>query len=110
MINHFSQVNAHWLLTGNGEPFLTLPTENTLPNPNAKFFLNSPVVGKNKGTANQQQYSNSPASDNEKLQMQLTLAQQEIQHLRQQFDLKDALLASKEETITLLRASYTRPN
>ena len=66
-------------------------------------------MGKNRGTANQQQYSNSPTED-EKLKSQLSLAQQEIESLKAQLSLKDTIIASKEETIDLLKAAFNRPN
>jgi len=40
----------------------------------------------------------------------LTAAKREIQFLRDQLAMKDALLTSKEETLALLRASYNHPN
>ena len=108
MINHFSNVNAHWLLTGKGEPFLTNPPDSH-PNAthNQKFFR-SPVIGTNKGTANQEQ--NIVAVQDEALANKLALAEKDIEALRMQLAMKDALLAAKEETITLLRGSYNRPN
>jgi len=35
---------------------------------------------------------------------------QQLERLKAQLATKDALLASKEETLTLLRASYNQPN
>jgi hypothetical protein len=39
-----------------------------------------------------------------------TLAEKELEYLKAQLAMKDALLPSKEETLALLRASYNRPN
>jgi hypothetical protein len=43
-------------------------------------------------------------------QRELEASKKEIASLRRELELQAALLASKEETITLLRASYNRPN
>jgi hypothetical protein len=40
----------------------------------------------------------------------LATAKKVIQHLRDQFKMQDALIATKDETISLLCASYNRPN
>jgi DNA-binding transcriptional regulator YiaG len=104
---NFKSVNLNWLITGEGEPFLSLPNENEQPTENGKKFFRSPFIGNNQGTANQQQHVNS-ASDAE-LTTKLTLAEKEIEHLRTQLKMQDALLASKEETISLLRDKQNRP-
>jgi hypothetical protein len=108
VINHFSNVNAHWLLTGNGEPFLTPSAEGGQTSIDAQKNFRSLLVGTNRGISNQQQYTNS-GSDADDLKTQLILAQQEIEHLRAQLVTKDALIASKKETIDLLKAAFNRP-
>jgi multidrug resistance efflux pump len=40
----------------------------------------------------------------------LATAEKAIQHLRDQLKMQDGLIATKDETISLLRASYNRPN
>ena len=64
-------------------------------------------VGNNRGTVSQH---TTQASDRDALQVQLTLAQQEIESLRTQLANKDALLASKDETIAVLKTAFNRPN
>jgi DNA-binding transcriptional regulator YiaG len=105
---HFKQVNLTWLITGEGEPLLSPHSENEPSPTHDQIFFRSPFIGTNQGTANQQQHVNS-ASDPE-LTTKLTLAEKEIEHLRTQLQMKDALLASKEETISLLRDKQNRPN
>ena len=40
----------------------------------------------------------------------LATTEKEIQHLRDQLKMQEALLAAKDETITLLRIAFNRPN
>jgi hypothetical protein len=112
IILHFGNVNAHWLITGGGEPFLSPPTENTLSNVNDQKFFRSQVTGTNNGPNNQQQHNTNPSASTQDpdLKTKLTLAEQEIQHLRTQLEMQAALLAAKDETIGLLRGSYRNPN
>ena len=105
---HFKSVNLTWLITGHGEPFLQSQNENNPIPPNEQKFFRSQVVGENKGTASQQQ--NIASVQDEALVNKLALAEKDIESLRAQLAIKDALLAAKEETITLLRGSYNRPN
>jgi len=44
------------------------------------------------------------------LRAQLDKAQREVELLTGQLQTKDALIASKEETIELLKAAFNRPN
>jgi hypothetical protein len=46
----------------------------------------------------------------EAIKTKLALAEKEVEYLRAQLQSKDIMIAAKDETITLLRASYTRPN
>ena len=48
--------------------------------------------------------------DRDAYKAQLDKAQQHIEHLQAQLATKDALVASKEETIELLKAAFNRPN
>jgi hypothetical protein len=109
VLNHFSTVNAHWLLTGNGEPFLSHPP--TMTNEN------KPSIKKTKGNIQSnsgQTVNNITMADCEKdllaCQAKLEAAENEIKLLRDQLALQASLVAAKDETITLLRASYNRPN
>ncbi|MDO7885317.1 hypothetical protein [Hymenobacter cheonanensis] len=104
---HFGSINPTWLLTGQGAPFLPPTNENDLATTTNQKFFRSPIIGNNQGTANQQQ--NISSAENEAMVNKLALAEKEIEHLRTQLAMQAALLASKDETITLLRNSYTRP-
>jgi len=110
VINHFSQVNAHWLLTGNGEPFILPANENNQTTAHAENFFRSPVEGTNHGTAYQENNATPATADTENLRIKLALAEKEVEHLKAQLAMKDALLTSKEETLALLRISFNRPN
>ena len=107
--NHFKSVNLAWLITGEGEPLLSSTDENEQTSISVQKNFKSPFVGKNEGTANQQQY-NLPNLDTDETRTKLALAEKEIEHLRAQLAMKDTVIASKEETITLLRVAFNRPN
>jgi|GEM_PF-1619931 len=102
---HFKSINPSWLLTGQGTPFLPDSPPTSEQTIHVQKNFRSPIVGANHGTANQQQHVQGGEEGAE-----LQLAKQEIESLRQQLELHKALLASKEETINLLRGSYNRPN
>jgi transcriptional regulator with XRE-family HTH domain len=104
----FESVNLHWLLTGNGTPLLPPTNENELGSANNQKFFRSQVIGANQGIANQHQHSDT--SELERLRNQLLLAEKDVESLRAQLTTTNALLAAKEETITLLRASNNRPS
>ena len=110
IVQQYPQVHAHWLLTGNGEPFILPANENNQTTAHAEKFFRSPVVGTNHGTAYQENNATPAATDVENLKIKLALVEQENEHLKAQLATKDALLASKEETLALLRGSYNRPN
>ena len=111
VLNHFNTINAHWLLTGEGEPFLiagaALQAQTNISG--KKNAVN--VTGTNHGTATQNNYT---LTDCEK---SLAAAQKENELLREQLVMKDVLLgakddliAAKEEMLSLLRAGHNRPN
>jgi len=110
LTNTFDYVNLHWLLTGNGEPLLSPPNENSQAITGSQKFFRSPIVGNNQGTAYQENNAMAATADMENLKNKLALAEKEVEHLKAQLAMKDALLTSKEETLALLRASYNRPN
>jgi hypothetical protein len=104
----FESVNPKWLLTGLGDPFLPPTPENELGSANNQKFFRSQVIGANQGIATQHQHSDT--SELERLKNQLLLAEKDVESLRAQLTTTNALLAAKEETITLLRASNSRQN
>ncbi len=110
IVQQYPQVHALWLLTGNGEPFLSSSSENNQTTAHAEKFFRSPVVGTNHGTAYQENNATPAAADTENLKIKLALAEKEVEHLKVQLAMKDALLTSKEETLALLRISFNRPN
>ena len=100
---HFRSINPQWLLTGQGEPFQS-DTGGTTANIDAQ---------KNKGNIQNNTGSHNTITYNVKLdncERDLEAAKKENEHLRTQLDLKDALLAAKEEMLVLLRGSHNRPN
>ena len=101
--SHFTNVNLTWLITGNGEPLLTGGDSQVSRIKNN--YGNS--VGNNKG--NITQHPGSPTGSDER-DTKLVLAQQEIESLRTQLAMQAALLASKDETIAVLKTAFQRPN
>ncbi len=105
----FESANLHWLLTGNGEPLIPPTYENSHAIAGNQNFFKSPVAAQNTGTTNQQQYNTSSDAHDE-IKTKLVIAEKEIEHLRAQLTMKDTVIASKDETITALRASANRPS
>jgi hypothetical protein len=87
-------------LTGKGDPF----------HPGAEPSQN---ISTTKGKGNIVGLNISMAIGNlnlEDCKRELASSQKELEHLKQQLELKDALLAAKEEMLVLLRGSRERPN
>ena len=106
IVHHFKEVNLNWLVTGEGEHFVPGVTRSVATRQTIKNNYGN-NVGSNRGTVSQH---TTQASDRDALQIQLTLAQQEIESLRTQLANKDALLASKDETIAVLKTAFNRPS
>lgn len=98
MVNHFRTVNAHWLLTGEGEPFLN----------SSQGSVTQTGTFNQAGTKNKQ--SNSNSSQEGQVNAALESANKEIILLREQLAMKDQLIAAKEEMLSLLRSQFNRPN
>ena len=98
--NSFEGVNLNWLLSGKGEPFL--PGKQPAQNISTTKGKGN-IVGQNITTA----IGNVTLDD---CKRELVSTQKEVEHLKQQLELKDALLAAKEEMLVLLRGSRDRPN
>lgn len=106
--NHFKQVNMTWLLTGNGNPLLAASDAQGIIGTQAQnIYGNS--IGLNLGTNTQM----GPALNDLDLpscKARVTQLETDNQNLREQLQRADALAAAKDETISLLRASYRNPN
>lgn len=108
----FPLVNIAWLLTGRGEPLLSEPENSTTQTGdfNQAGTNNKQTIKGNKGnvqTGNNSTMHNLTLAD---CQSDLEKAQREIEYLRGQLQMQETVLAAKEETIMLLRASFNRPN
>jgi len=108
IINSFPQVNMVWLISGQGEPFTQKPDApaESYASRLENNYGNS--VGSNRGGTVTQH--NAGATNPSERDTKLALAEKEIQHLREQLAAKDALLASKEETIAVLKTAFNRPS
>lgn len=107
----FPRLNMDWLVTGKGEAFLSdEATNNTGQAITKNNYGNN--VGQNVGTNTQYAGTGSPDCERQlaACQAQLLAAQGEVTSLKQQLERADALVAAKDETISLLRATYNRPN
>lgn len=107
VLKHFSTVNAHWLITGEGEPFLSGTTPSTTITQTQKK-VKGPDVGATNGpvTYNVEQYK----KERDIYQAECDSLQKQIDLLRDQLTMKDQLLAAKDEMLALLRGGYNRPN
>lgn len=112
VINHFEKTNPVFLLTGRGTPLLD--EEETVTIRTTVSGEKSTVTNIGKTIGGTLQIGNLSLAD---CRQELTAALAEIASLRTQVEAssiviqsKDALIAAKDETITLLRASYGRPN
>jgi hypothetical protein len=116
IVTHFEDVNLNWLVAGKGEPFISSkPNSGTTQtgNFNQAGTSNKQAIKGNKGTVQNNTGSGNTITNNVKLegcQRDLEAAQRENEYLRGKLQDKEELLAAKDETITLLRASFNRPN
>jgi hypothetical protein len=105
---HFEDVNAHWLLTGQGAPFLFPPP--------AMNNETKATIKKTKGNvqANSGQTVNNITMEDCQRDLaicraELEASRNEIKLLREQLEIKDSLVAAKDETINALRAHLPQP-
>jgi hypothetical protein len=108
VLKHFSSVNATWLMTGQGEPFTGVPPASQSLSTRIKKNNQSPIIGNNSGEINY--LIDECRHERDEYKFKLEKAQSEITLLREQLQRADALVAAKEETISLLRGSYKNPN
>ncbi|WP_210516448.1 helix-turn-helix domain-containing protein [Hymenobacter terricola] len=102
IIIHFEKTNPVFLLTGNGQPLLGIIDTGVAPFTTSTKNNSGNSIGVNHGKASQQQGTGPTSSEQVLLK--------EIEHLKAQLVMKDQVIASKDETIDLLKAAYGRPN
>jgi phage repressor protein C with HTH and peptisase S24 domain len=111
---HFNTVNIHWLITGQGEHFLsTAPQTSTTQTGNLNQAGNSnkqTIKGTKGGVQANSGGNNTINVQLDNCQRDLVAATKEVELLRQQLTMAQALLEAKEETLSLLRAGHNRPN
>lgn len=105
---HFKSVNLSWLITGEGAMFIgdAPPITNTATT-RIKKVTGGAV---HSGNGNQLITLEACQQELEQTKRDLAALQREIELLTGQLQTKDALIASKEETIDLLKAAFNRPN
>ena len=99
----FRNINAYWLMTGEGEPFI-----GDAPTPPVSISNK-----KNKGPVQNNTGDHNTITNNVSLdscKRDLAAAKTENELLRQQLVMAQALLEAKEETLSLLRSQFNRPN
>lgn len=104
---HFKSVNLSWLITGEGPIFTGEAPQITNTTTRIKKVSGGAV---NSGTGNQVITLEACQQELELTKRTAADLQKENEFLRAQLDTKDALIASKEETIELLKAAFNRPN
>ena len=108
VLSHFDSINPVWLVTGKGEPFIgEVPPVVNATNTRIKKVTGGAV---HSGTGNQLITLEACQQELEQTKRDLAALQREIELLTGQLQTKDALIASKEETIDLLKAAFNRPN
>lgn len=121
--NTFRQVNLVWLITGEGEPFFPDSLEASVTqtgNFNQAGTGNAQKIKGNKNNVQNNSGDHAKITNNVQLEnckRDLATAEKELQHLRDRLAAaealvasKDVTIASKEETISVLRAAFNRPN
>jgi hypothetical protein len=112
----FQSVNPEWLLTGKGEPFLSeKPEISTTQTGDFKQVgnTNSQKVKGNKNNVQNNNGDHATITNNIKLeecQRDLEASRKDAAAYQREIALLQGQLKDKEEIITLLRASYNRPN
>ena len=111
---HFSNINLTWLITGNGEPFLSANPNSTLPTTNAKNFSDNVFGNKNNRNVNQGDNNINASGDYEQklaaAQAEITNLRTQVEGLNNQLADRERIIEAKNETINLLRAAFDRPN
>jgi transcriptional regulator with XRE-family HTH domain len=106
--SHFTNVNLTWLITGNGEPLIgEMPPVTNTTTTQIKKVSGGAV---HSGTGNQLITLEACQQELEQTKRTAADLKKENEFLRAQLDTKDALIASKEETIDLLKSALNRPN
>jgi hypothetical protein len=109
VLKRFESINPAWLLMGDGEPFKDRGT--SAQNQTTISSNRNIVASDENGKAIQKNYDLADCErERDVLRAQLDKAQREVELLTGQLQIKDALIASKEETIDLLKAAFNRPN
>ncbi|MBO2007585.1 hypothetical protein [Hymenobacter negativus] len=107
-------MNLHWLITGQGEHFLSDSSASTTQtgNFNQAGNSNKQTIKGNKGGVQANSGGNNTINNVElsNCKRDLAAAIKEVELLRQQLTMAQALLEAKEETLSLLRAGHNRQN
>ena len=110
VVNRFREVDAHWLLTGVGEPFKegSTPTQNQT---NISGKKNNVAVTGGHGKTIQNNYNLADCEkERDTLRIQLDNAQREIELLNGQLQMQKTIIEGKDQLLDLLKGGFNRPN
>lgn len=110
VMRQYEGIDPNWLLTGEGEMMLKKDGAPLVLSMNQSKNHYGNNIGVNHGNASATYNIADCMKERDNYKSQLDQAQIEIQSLRQQLERADALVAAKDETISLLRGSYRNPN
>lgn len=108
VINHFSNVNAHWLLSGNGDPFIgEIPQVTNTTTTRIKKVTGGAV---HSGTGNQLITLEACQQELELTKRNVADLQKENEFLRTQLQMQDTIIKGKDELLEVLRGGAGRPH
>lgn len=111
VVNHFREVNAHWLLTGDGEPFKegSAPTQNQTNISGKKSTV--AVAGTNNGTATTNNYNLEDCQrDRDILRAERDSLLVQVELLNGQLQMQKTIIEGKDQMLDLLKGGFNRPN
>ncbi len=110
VLTHFSEVNAHWLLTGEGEPFKegSAPAQNQTTISGKK---NNVAVAGSHGKAILNNYNLADCEkERDSLRAERDSLLKQVELLNGQLQMQKTIIEGKDQILDLLRGGFNRPN
>lgn len=110
VLTHFSDVNAHWLLTGIGEPFKegSTPTQNQT---NISGKKNNVAVTGGHGKTIQNNYTLADCEkERDSLRAERDSLLVQVELLNGQLQMQKTIIEGKDQMLDLLKGGFNRPN
>lgn len=110
VINHFKEVNAHWLLTGEGEPFKegATPTQNQANLSGKKS--NVAVTGDHDQTIQNNYNLADCEKERDSLRAERDSLLVQVELLNGQLQMQKTIIEGKDQMLDLLKGGFNRPN